>query len=413
MLHIVIEGHHAHRRRERTPCTAPPLPSGRTPDGQVAARPAGVVLLAVPQAADGRRRRRLVARPGRRLRRPVASSTGIAMYYEGTQLYRPNERPFALHRNASAGVQRFGGFIWSGDIQSRWETLKTHVPVAINTGLSGLAVLGHGHRRILSDGRLHRRTVRPLVPVRRVLSALPLARAQLASAPAVGLGRRRRRPAARVNNYTADPAEMHNTQVEPICRKYLELRYRLMPYLYTAVRECTRHGLPIMRALWLHDPDGRGGRRARRSVPVGRGHARRAGRREGRDDRASSICRADTGIDFWTNERVDGGREIDRAVDLATTPLYVRAGAVIPMGPVKPVHGRAERRTAHAGRVSRRRRRRRTGTRTTAACRGVDARPVHLARRHAGRSPRCSRQGRRCGRRHRADSTSASPARPS
>jgi alpha-glucosidase/alpha-D-xyloside xylohydrolase len=64
------------------------------------------------------------------------------MYWEGTQLYRPNERPFALHRNASAGVQRFGGFIWSGDVQSRWETLKAHVPVAINTGLSGLPYWG-------------------------------------------------------------------------------------------------------------------------------------------------------------------------------------------------------------------------------------------------------------------------------
>jgi alpha-glucosidase (family GH31 glycosyl hydrolase) len=40
-------------------------------------------------------------------------------------------------------------------------------------------------------------------------------------------------------------------------------------------------------------------------------------------------------FDFWTEERTDGGKEIDRAVDLATTPLYVRAGAIIPMGPVK------------------------------------------------------------------------------
>jgi alpha-glucosidase (family GH31 glycosyl hydrolase) len=39
--------------------------------------------------------------------------------------------------------------------------------------------------------------------------------------------------------------------------------------------------------------------------------------------------------DFWTEERVDGGRELNRPVDLSITPLYVRAGAVIPMGPVK------------------------------------------------------------------------------
>ena len=42
----------------------------------------------------------------------------------------------------SLNLQRYGGFIWSGDTQSRWETLKAHVPVAINTGLSGLPLWG-------------------------------------------------------------------------------------------------------------------------------------------------------------------------------------------------------------------------------------------------------------------------------
>ena len=42
-----------------------------------------------------------------------------------------------------------------------------------------------------------------------------------------------------------------------------------------------------------------------------------------------------TWFDFWTNEKIEGGREIDRTVDLATIPLYVRAGAVLPMGPIK------------------------------------------------------------------------------
>ena len=39
--------------------------------------------------------------------------------------------------------------------------------------------------------------------------------------------------------------------------------------------------------------------------------------------------------DFWTNERYEGGREVTRPVDLGTIPLYVRAGAIVPMGPVK------------------------------------------------------------------------------
>ncbi len=49
--------------------------------------------------------------------------------------------------------------------------------------------------------------------------------------------------------------ERHNAQIEPICKRYLELRYRLLPYLYSAVREARDTGMPIMRALWLHYPD--------------------------------------------------------------------------------------------------------------------------------------------------------------
>jgi alpha-glucosidase (family GH31 glycosyl hydrolase) len=51
-----------------------------------------------------------------------------------------------------------------------------------------------------------------------------------------------------------DARELHNAQVEPICRKYLELRYRLLSYNYTLCREAHETGLPLMRALWLHYP---------------------------------------------------------------------------------------------------------------------------------------------------------------
>src|SRR5436189_4346636 len=62
-----------------------------------------------------------------------------------------------------------------------------------------------------------------------------------------------------ISNYSeadiSDSSQLHKAQVEPICRKYLELRYRLLPYLYSAVRECATTGMPIMRALWLHHPN--------------------------------------------------------------------------------------------------------------------------------------------------------------
>jgi Glycosyl hydrolases family 31/Domain of unknown function (DUF5110) len=53
----------------------------------------------------------------------------IRMYWEGSQIWRPNERPFALHRNGYAGMQRYGAFVWSGDVYTTWETLRTHLPL--------------------------------------------------------------------------------------------------------------------------------------------------------------------------------------------------------------------------------------------------------------------------------------------
>ena len=107
-----------------------------------------------------------------------------------------------------------------------------------------------------------------------------------------------------------------------------------MPYLYTAVRDGTKTGLPIMRALWLHYPDD--------PTAVARGDQYLWGRdilvapvvEKGATSRRLYLPKG-TWYDFWTEQRVEGGQTIERAVDLGTMPLYVRAGAVIPMGPVK------------------------------------------------------------------------------
>jgi alpha-glucosidase (family GH31 glycosyl hydrolase) len=122
--------------------------------------------------------------------------------------------------------------------------------------------------------------------------------------------------------------------VEPICRKYLELRYRLMPYLYSTVRECTLTGMPIIRALWLHYPDD--------PAAVARADEYLWGRdilvapvvEKGATSRKIYLPRG-AWHDFWTGERIEGGKEIMRPVDLETMPLYVRAGSIVPMGPVR------------------------------------------------------------------------------
>jgi alpha-glucosidase/alpha-D-xyloside xylohydrolase len=262
----------------------------------------------------------------------------IRMYWEGSQRYRPNERPFALHRNGYVGMQRYGAFLWSGDVFSTWETLKTHVPVAINTGLSGIPFWGTDiggfvptaeytgelHVRWFQFGtfcpsfRSHGRNWYLRLPWGWNLGTMPPSELRASTAGAAD----------------PDPAELRNARVEPIIRKYLELRYRLLPYSYTIAKECTETGLPMMRALWLHHHDDP------RAVP--RGDQFLWGRdilvspvvEKGATSRRLYLPRG-IWFDFWSEDRLDGGRELDRPVDLETLPLHVRAGAILPLGPVR------------------------------------------------------------------------------
>jgi alpha-glucosidase/alpha-D-xyloside xylohydrolase len=129
-------------------------------------------------------------------------------------------------------------------------------------------------------------------------------------------------------------SELHNARVEPICRKYLELRYRLLPYLYSVVRESHTTGLPVMRALWLHY--------SHDAKSVARGDQYLWGRNilvspvteKGATTRALYLPPG-AWYDFWSERRLEGGREVSRDVDLETLPLHVRAGAIVPFGPVK------------------------------------------------------------------------------
>jgi len=331
VLHIVVEGHHFFGT-VHDPCTAPPQPSGRTPDGkwpddrQVSCYwPAHKPLFDLgvdgwwPDQGDG------YDGPSRLNR--------IRMYFEGAQMYRPNQRVYALHRNGYPGMQRYAAFLWSGDVQSTWETLKDHVPVGINAGLSGIPYWG-------TD-------IGGFVPTQEYTGELFARWFQFAAFNPLfrshGRDWRLHLPWGWTHgeigypetpSYQPDPKDLDNPAIEPICKKYLELRYRMMPYLYSAVKETCETGIPVIRALWLHYPDDQNA--------IARGDEYLYGRdllvapvvEKGASSRSLYLPRG-TWYDFWTQERMEGGREIERKVDLETIPLYVRAGAILPMGPLK------------------------------------------------------------------------------
>lgn len=340
VLHAVVEAQKL-TGTVADPCTAAPLPSGRTPDGRwPPARQAScywpvhkpIFDLGVdgwwPDQGDGLDAASRLARN--------------RMYWDGGRQWRPNERPYALHRNGHAGMQRYAAFLWSGDVYSTWETLKTHVPVAINTALTGIPYWG-------TD-------IGGFVPTRDFTGELYVRWFQFGAFNTLfrahGRTWKLRLPWGwntgelepnEISNYSGgamnpDVSELRNAAVEPICRKYLELRYRLMPYLYSAVREAHETGMPILRALWLHYPDD--------PAAVARGDEYLWGRdilvapvtEKAASSRAVYLPRG-RWFDFWTEETHEGGREITRAVDLEMMPLFVRAGAIVPLDPVRQFTG--------------------------------------------------------------------------
>ena len=262
------------------------------------------------------------------------------MYFEGSRKTRPDRRPFALHRNGYAGMQRFG-WLWTGDTACKWETLRAQIMVGLNASLSGVTYWG-------TD-------IGGFMPTPELTPELYLRWFQWAAFCPLFRGHGRAWKLRLPWGWnTGDPgpkevegdwvatwppaADLHRADVEEICRKYLNLRYQLLPYIYSSVAQAHATGLPLIRPLSIGWPSDASAVAAD-DVYLWGDHLLVAPVYEklGENDVATRRLYLPPGQwrDWWTGEAFDGDRTISRNVDLETMPLYVRAGAIVPMGPIK------------------------------------------------------------------------------
>lgn len=274
---------------------------------------------------------------------PLSSESRVAryrMYWDGPLYSRPNTRPWNINRTGYSGVHRYGGWIWSGDPDSYWETLKTQISVGLNHVVSLTPFWGSDTGGFL--------------PSRELTGELYIRWFQFSTFTPSFRGHGRawhlRLPwgwntgelgppevdafsDAFENGYPF-PEELRNALIEPIAREYLNLRYKLLSYSYNLIRQTHDTGLSPMRAMWLHYPDDE------KSVALGDQYM------WGKNILVAPVYEAGASertlylpegnwYDYWTNETVEGGRDITRAVDLATMPLYVRSGSILPIDPVR------------------------------------------------------------------------------
>ena len=258
------------------------------------------------------------------------------MYWEGGRKTSPNRRPFALHRNCYAGIQRWG-WLWSGDTFSTWKTLETQIMMGINAGLSGVPYWG-------TD-------IGGFVPTKEFTAELFVRWFQFgAFCPSFrchGRTWQLRRPwgwntgsygpselGTNAAAILPKPEDLHNEAVEPICRKFLNTRSHLMPYLYSSAWETHKTGMPLIRSLGLSFPDDATAWATPDAYLFGANLLVAPVFEEGATQRQVYLP-AGAWYDYWSGKRIEGGTTITALAALDTMPLFVRAGSVLPTGPVK------------------------------------------------------------------------------
>ena len=259
--------------------------------------------------------------------------TRVKMYYQGHLMTTPNVRPWTLNRNGVIGMAQWGAWLWSGDTMSRWNTLRDQIWISLNTGLSITPYWGSDTGGFYTTSELtgelytrwfqfsafngsfrsHGRIWRLRTPWGWGLNEMGYLEGQK-DLPA--------------------QTEMNNPAIEPVAKKYAVLRYQLMPYTYTLAREAYDTGMPLMRALWLHYPDDKQARGQSQEYLWGRDMLIAPVYEKGASSRDVYLP-AGKWYDWWDNSRHTGGTTVKRGVDLATMPIYVRAGSVIPFDPVR------------------------------------------------------------------------------
>lgn len=267
------------------------------------------------------------------------------MYYQGPIFTRPNVRPWSLHRNGYLGIAKWGGWIWSGDTDSSWKTLEAQIAVGINSSLSISPFwgsdIGGFYPNPEKTGELYARWFQfaAFCPsfrshTRTWHTGLPW-----------GWGLENMGP--RENNSNNDfiskeidsirnplQSEMNNPIIEPIVKKYAELRYRLLPYNYSLAWEARSSGMPMMRSLWLQYPEDSKAVRNGKEYLWGKNLLIAPVFEENATVREVYLPKGQW-YDWWTHTKMEGGRSVVKKVDLSVMPIYVRAGAIIPLDPVR------------------------------------------------------------------------------
>jgi alpha-D-xyloside xylohydrolase len=228
------------------------------------------------------------------------------------------KRVFILTRSAFAGQQRNAATTWSGDVFSTFQSFQRQVPAGLNFALSGMP---YWTTDIAGYGPPLARDTRD--PAYQELYTRWFEYGVFC-------------PVFRTHGHRANNENevFSYGPVTPILIRYDKLRYRMLPYIYSLAWQVTNRDSTIMRPLvmdWRGDPNvwNLGDQYMFGSEllvsPV---------TQKGATSRSLYLPASAAWYDFWTGEKSAGSRRLEVDAPLDRIPVFVRAGSILPLGPV-------------------------------------------------------------------------------
>ncbi|MBW8881207.1 MAG: DUF5110 domain-containing protein, partial [Asticcacaulis sp.] len=259
--------------------------------------------------------------------------------YEGLKVDQPDTRQFILTRSGFAGMQRNAAAAWSGDTVARWNNLYDQISAGVQFGLSGVPNWTHDIGGYAQEARYQGANASGLQENRSTGSQIkpedqkewnelntrwfqfgafsPLFRSH-------GEGVKRE-----IFIISPDNSDMRDSMVW-----YDKLRYRLMPYIYASASDTYYNSGTIMRGLVMDFESDNAVKDIRDEYMFGKALLVAPVYEYGARSRAVYLPAGADWYDFYSGAKTSGGQTITADAPVTRIPLFVKAGSIVPVGPV-------------------------------------------------------------------------------
>jgi len=239
--------------------------------------------------------------------------------YEGARSSIPIKRVFILTRSSFAGQQKYASATWSGDIGTTFDVLKNQVSSGLNFCLSGIPYwtsdIG-GYKGGDPEDKAYRELY---VRWFQYGTFCPIFRSHGRRAPG--------------DRKTPNEIWSYGNKAETILTNFLNLRYRLMPYIYSEAWKVYYEGSTIMRALVFDFQNDKHVYDIKDQFMFGHSLLINPVVNAGVAERKVYLPLAEGWFDFWTGESFDSGKIYKVNTPIEKIPIFVKSGSIIPMGP--------------------------------------------------------------------------------